>query len=132
VHPQVVVIGALWIWAVAALVLPLLKSPLALGAVWGFAGFFGPVFNVTFASYRYALVPDRLLARVGSAALVVAWGAIPLGQLTAGFLLQSLGSVKAIVVLAGVMVAVGVCATASRTIRTTPRIEELVALEPVP
>ena len=132
VHPKIVVIGALWIWAVAALGLSLLRSPLALGAVWGFAGFFGPVFNVTFASYRYALVPDRLLARVGSAALVVAWGAIPLGQLTAGFLLQSLGAVKAIVALGGVMVAVGVAATASRSIRTAPRLDELLALEPVP
>ena len=87
---------------------------------------------MTFARYCYDLVPVRLLARVGSAALVVAWGAIPLGQLTAGFLLQSFGAVKAIVVLAGVMVAVGVCATASRTIRTTPRLDELLALEPVP
>jgi MFS family permease len=132
VHAKIVVIGSLWIWAVAALVLPLFGSPLALGAVWGFAGFFGPVFNVTFASYRYALVPDRLLARVGSAALVVAWGAIPLGQLTAGFLLQSLGAVKAIVALGGVMAAVGVAATASRSIRTAPRLDELLALEPVP
>jgi len=132
VHPKAVVIGALWIWAFAALSLPLLRSPLALGAIWGFAGFFGPIFNVTFASYRYALVPDRLLARVGSAALVVAWGAIPLGQLTAGFLLQSLGAVKAIVVLAGVMVAVGIGATASRAIRAAPPLEELLAVEPGP
>jgi hypothetical protein len=90
------------------------------------------VFNVTFASYRYALVPDRLLARVGSAALVVAWGAIPLGQVTAGFLLESLGAVKAIFALGGVMVAVAIAATASRNIRTAPRLDELLALEPVP
>jgi predicted MFS family arabinose efflux permease len=132
VHAKIVIIASLWIWAVAALTLPLFKSPLALGAVWGFAGFFGPVFNVTFASYRYALVPDRLLARVGSSALVVGWGAIPLGQLTAGFLLQGLGAVKAIVVLAGVMVAVGVAATASQSIRTAPGLDELLALERVP
>jgi MFS family permease len=132
VHAKIVIIASLWIWAVAALTLPLFKSPFALGAVWGFAGFFGPVFNVTFASYRYALVPDRLLARVGSSALVVGWGAIPLGQLTAGFLLESLGAVKAIVALAGVMVAVGVAATASRSIRTAPGLDELVALERVP
>jgi MFS family permease len=132
VHAKVVIICSLWIWALAALTLLLFRRPLALGAVWGFAGFFGPVFNVTFASYRYALVPDRLLARVGSAALVVAWGAIPLGQLTAGFLLQSLGAVKTIVILAAVMVAVGAAATASRSIRTAPRLDEILALEPVP
>ena len=88
------------------------------------------MFNVTFASYRYALVPDRLLARVGSAALVVAWGAIPLGQITAGFLLQSLGAAQAILVLAGVMVAVGVAASASRSVRAAPPIDELLVTEP--
>ncbi len=125
VHPKFVVIGSFWIWAADAHVLPLLHNAFALGAVWGFAGLFGPVFNVTLASYRYALVPDRLLARVGSAALVVAWGAVPLGTLTAGFLLESFGAVKSIVVLAGVMVAVGIAAAASPSVRTAPRISEL-------
>src|SRR6266511_2896664 len=92
VHPKFVVIGSFWIWAADAHVLPLLHNAFALGAVWGFAGLFGPVFNVTLASYRYPLVPDRLLARVGSAALVVAWGAVPLGTLAAGFLLESIGA----------------------------------------
>jgi hypothetical protein len=55
-----------------------------------------------------------------------------LGQLTAGFLLQSLGAIKAIVALAGVMVAVAVAATASRTIRAAPRLDELLALDPAP
>jgi MFS family permease len=132
VHAKVVVIGSFWIWAAAALVLPLMHNAFALGAVWGFAGIFGPVFNVTLASYRYALVPDRLLARVGSAALVVAWGAAPLGTITAGFLLQSLGGVDTIVALAGVMVAVGVAAAASRSVRTAPRIDELVTSDPSP
>ena len=32
-------------------------------------------------SYRYALVPDRLLGRVQSAGALVSWGALPLGVL---------------------------------------------------
>jgi MFS family permease len=128
VHAKFIVIGSFWVWAAAALVLPLLHSAIALGIVWGLAGIFGPVFNVTLASYRYALVPDRLLARVGSAALVVAWGAVPLGALAAGFLLEQLGAVDTIRVLAGVMVAVGIAAAVSRSVRTAPHVSELQAV----
>ena len=128
VHPRFVVIGSFWIWAVAAFLLPFPHSALGLGAVWGFAGLFGPIFNVTLASYRYALVPDRLLARVGSAALVVAWGAVPLGTLTAGFLLEGIGTVQTIVVLAVVMTAVGIAAAASPSVRRAPRVSELQAM----
>lgn len=126
VHPKAVIIGSFWIWAGGAFVSAFLDSPYAIGAVWAFGGLFGPIFNVTFAAYRYALVPDRLLARVGSAALVVAWGAIPLGQLTAGALLSGIGSQETILLLAGLMGAVGIAATVSPTIRTAPRVEELV------
>jgi MFS family permease len=128
VHPKFVVIGSFWIWAIAAFILPLPHNPFVLGAVWGLAGLLGPVFNVTLASYRYALVPDRLLARVGSAALVVAWGAVPLGTLAAGFLLESIGAVKSIVVLAVVMAAVGLTAAWSPSVRQAPRLSELEAM----
>jgi predicted MFS family arabinose efflux permease len=128
VHPKFVVIGSFWIWAISAFILPLPHNPFVLGAVWGVAGLFGPVFNVTLASYRYALVPDRLLARVGSAALVVAWGAVPLGTLAAGFLLESIGAVKSIVVLAIVMAAVGLTAAWSPSVRRAPRLSELEAM----
>ena len=87
------------------------------------------MFNVCLASYRYALVPDRLLARVQSAALVVAWGAIPLGQLTAGFLLQSTGAVKTILSLAGINVVAALAATTSRSIRSAPNVDELLATD---
>jgi predicted MFS family arabinose efflux permease len=127
VPSKMVVIGSLWIWAAAALVLTVLRNPFALGGVFGAAGVFGPVFNVTLGSYRYALVPDRLLARVQSAALVVAWGAVPLGQLAAGFLLESFGAVTSILVVAGVNLAVAAAAAASRSVRNAPQIEELLA-----
>jgi hypothetical protein len=74
VHAKVIMIGSFWVWAVGAFVSAFVESPIALGAIWAVGGIFGPIFNVAFSTYRYALVPDRLLARVGSAALVVAWG----------------------------------------------------------
>jgi MFS family permease len=131
VHPKVVIIACFWIWAAAALASAFIENPYAIGAVWAIGSSFGPIFNVTFAAYRYALVPDRLLARVGSAALVVAWGAIPLGQLSAGVLLEHLGGRETILLLAALMAAVGIAATLSRTIRTAQRAEELAALDAV-
>lgn len=126
VHAKVIMIGSFWAWAVCAFVSAFLESPYALGAVWAVGGIFGPIFNVAFSTYRYALVPDRLLARVGSAALVVAWGAIPLGQLTAGLLLEQIGGVKTILAVAALSASVGLAASVSRTIRTAPRAEELL------
>jgi MFS family permease len=127
VHAKVIMIGSFWVWALGAFVSAFLESPYALGVVWAIGGIFGPIFNVAFSTYRYALVPDRLLARVGSAALVVAWGAIPLGQLAAGFLLERVGSVQTILLVAAMSAAVGLIASVSRTIRTAPRAEELVS-----
>jgi MFS family permease len=126
IHPKVVMIGAFWLWAFGALLSAFIDNPYGLGAVWAVGGALGPMFNVSFAAYRYALVPDRLLARVGSVALVIAWGAIPLGQISAGGLLQGLGARDTILLLAGLMAVVGAAATASRAIRTVPRVEELV------
>jgi MFS family permease len=127
VHAKVVIITSFWIWAAGALATAFIPSPYAFAAIWVFGALFGPIFNVSFSAYRYALVPDRLLARVGSVALVVAWGAIPLGQLTAGVLLGRLGSRETILWLAVAMAAVGAAATASPSIRHAPRAEELVA-----
>jgi predicted MFS family arabinose efflux permease len=129
IHPKLVVVGALWLWALTAPLLAIMASPLAIGAVWGITAIAGPVFNVCLASYRYALVPDRLLARVQSAALVVAWGAVPLGQLTAGLLLSSTGSVTTILSLAGINVVAAVLATIAPSIRNAPDVKELLAAE---
>jgi MFS family permease len=127
VHAKVIIVASFWIWAAGALATAFIKTPFGLGAVWIVGALFGPMFNVSFAAYRYALVPDRLLARVGSVALVVAWGAIPLGQLTAGFLLDRLGSKETILLLAAAMALVAAAATVSPSIRHAPRVEELAA-----
>jgi MFS family permease len=127
VHAKVVIMACFWIWAAGALASAFIPSPIGLGIVWAIGGLFGPIFNVTFARYRYALVPDRLLARVGSAALVVAWGAIPLGQLTAGVVIDAIGAKETILALAFVMAMVGLAATLSHTIRTAPTVEELLS-----
>ena len=53
--------------------------------------------------------------------------ACSLGQLCAGFLLQSLGAVRAIVVLGMFEAVVALAASATPSIRNAPQLEELLA-----
>jgi predicted MFS family arabinose efflux permease len=125
VPAKFVIVGSLWLWAVYPLVLVTLPNALAIGLVAGTVSITGPIFNVVLSAYRYALVPDRLLGRVGSVVLLVAWGTIPLGSISAGFLLEGFGAVTSMLVLAGVSFAVAVGATVTRTVRNVPSVDEL-------
>jgi hypothetical protein len=58
---------------------------------------------------------------------VIAWGAIPLGSLFAGFVVATIGARETIVVLAGILLALALCGTASRSVRTVPRPAETPA-----
>jgi predicted MFS family arabinose efflux permease len=127
VPAKFVIIGSLWLWAAYPLVLVTLPNVLAIGLVAGIVNITGPIFNVVLSAYRYALVPDRLLGRVGSFILLVAWGTIPLGAISAGFLLEAFGAVTSMLLLAGVSFAVAVGATLTRTVRSVPPVEELRA-----
>jgi predicted MFS family arabinose efflux permease len=127
VPAKFVIVGSLWLWAVYPLVLIVLPNALAIGVVAGIVNITGPIFNVVLSAYRYALVPDRLLGRVGSVILLVAWGTIPLGAISAGFLLEGFGAVTSMLVVAGVSFAVAVGATLTRTVRNVPHVDELRA-----
>ncbi|HEX5497351.1 MAG TPA: MFS transporter [Mycobacteriales bacterium] len=126
---RTVIAGSLWSWAVGLAALPLLGDPVPLGAVVATTSVVGPAFNVLVASYRYALAPDRLQARSQSAARLVTWGTIPLGNLAGGFLLESVGPVPSFVVLAALMLAIALAATATPTIRRAP---DVATLQPTP
>jgi predicted MFS family arabinose efflux permease len=127
VPARFVIISALWLWAVYPLVLITLPNAVALGLVAGVVNITGPIVNVVLSAYRYALVPDRLLGRVGSVILLVAWGTIPLGAISAGFLLEAFGAVTSMVVLAGVSFTVALGATLTPTVRNVPPVDELRA-----
>jgi predicted MFS family arabinose efflux permease len=132
VPTRVIILGSLWLWAVYPFVLVALTDVWAIGVAAGVVNVMGPIFNVALAAYRYALVPDRLLGRVGSVILLVAWGTIPLGAIAAGVLLEELGAVSSMLVLGGVSLAVALGATLTRTVRNVPPVDELVAVEPAP
>ena len=95
-----------------------MHTPLLLGLLVAPQAIVGPPWNVVIGSYRYTLVPDRLLGRVGSAGRLVTWGTIPLGSLAAGYLIEGIGARATFLVLAAVFVAVGIAALAARSIRS--------------
>ena len=67
-----------------------------------------------------ALVPNELLGRVNSAAMTLAYGAMPIGSVGAGYLLQGVGSEGAVLVLSAGMLLIAVVATISPTLRHPP------------
>lgn len=119
-----VVIGANWLWALLMPPMAFVGSPYAIGALWAVMAFVGPAWNVVIGAYQLQLTPDRLLARVSSAELLVAYGAIPLGSLSAGFLLEWLGAERTVLALSGVMLAIALAAGASSGVRNAPTLKE--------
>ncbi|HET7572072.1 MAG TPA: MFS transporter [Gaiellaceae bacterium] len=127
VPAPVVVLASLWVWPVQTAALFLIPSPIELGVLTA-AGFVtGPIFNVVTGAYRYALVPERLYGRVASASLLFSWGSIPLGALFAGYGTAAWGAKPMLLVLAGILLAIALAASASRDVRNAPPPEEIAA-----
>ena len=121
---RTIVVGANWVWALLLPLMLLTGNPYALGAVFAAMVFVGPLWNVVLGAYTYALVPARLLGRVTSADTLLAYGAIPLGSLGVGFLLELLGGDGALAVLSSAMVVVALAASVTPAIRRAPRTVE--------
>lgn len=119
-----IVIGANWVWAAFLPLMLLSQEPLWLGGIFALMAFVGPVWNVAIGAYQLTITPDRLLARVTSAETLLAYGAIPIGSLAAGLLLEAAGPRGATVALAAGMLAVAVAATLSAGIRAAPSLAD--------
>ena len=94
-----------WLWAGQFLVMATLHDVLLLGISAGIGSVVGPIFNVAFGAEVYRVTPDRLIGRVRSVAKTVAWGTIPLGALSAGFLANGIGAQASIAVLGVLLIA---------------------------
>lgn len=115
--PWVVVIGTNWVWAALVAALAVARTPVMVGVVGALAVFLGPLWNVVIGTYQLTLIPNEMLGRVNSAAMTLAMGALPVGALVAGFLLEAFGPVRAVATISVGMVAVAVAATASPAVR---------------
>jgi MFS family permease len=124
-HARTVVIGWLWVWAAEAAALVAMPNPVSLGALLGLGSVFGVSFNVVVATYRYALVPDRLQGRTTSVVRLIAWGTIPPAQLLSGVLAERIGAAPSFLVFAGVMLLTAIVASIAPSVRRAPPIESL-------
>jgi MFS family permease len=129
VPPAVLLIGSLWLWAVGTVALVFVHNTLGLGVLAGIQAIVGPPWNVVVGSYRYALVPDRLMGRVASAGALVSWGTLPLGALAGGLLIEAIGARSTFVVLAGIFFVVAIAATSARVVREVPSVDSLLRAE---
>jgi predicted MFS family arabinose efflux permease len=124
VPAKAVVIGANWVWAVLFVPVAFVTNAYLLGALAAATAFVGPAWNVVIGAYQLSLIPDRLLARVTSVDLLVAWGALPLGALAGGILIETLGASSAALALTAVMFLIALAATISPGVRKAPTLEE--------
>jgi len=88
-------------------------SPLVAGALLVVNGIAVLVWNVVTVSLRQAIIPDRLLGRVGSAYLFIGLGAQPAGALGAGLLAHAAG-LRAVFAVSAALLALTALATAPR------------------
>jgi predicted MFS family arabinose efflux permease len=114
------VIGANWVWAGLLPVVALVPEPVALAAAGAGMAFVGPAWNVVLGSIEMRLTPPALLGRVQAVQMTAAYGAIPLGSLVGGLLLDRIGSEEAVWALAAGMFAIAVAATLTPSVRRPP------------
>ena len=81
--------GIAYILIPAGMVLPVI--PLLLGAL-VISGFFNTTWNVSVITFRQTRIPPQLMGRVGAAARVIGYGALPVGSLLGGLLGQILSA----------------------------------------
>lgn len=118
---RTIVIGANWLWALLMIVIVATDRFYVLGAAYAAMWFVGPLWNVAVASYQLEITPDHLQGRVLGAVSMIAFGAVPLGSLAGGYLLQALGPGTTARILTGWMVLLATAATRSRAVRQTRR-----------
>ncbi|USQ87999.1 MFS transporter [Streptomyces phaeoluteigriseus] len=114
------VIGANWAWTVLMAVIALSRDPFTLTAAYAAMWFVGPLWNVALGSYQLSITPDPLRGRVLAATSTLSNGALPIGSLLGGLLLDSVGARTAALALAGWMVVIAGAASLARSVRAAP------------
>jgi len=71
--------------------------------LWALSSGLGVLFNINTGSLRQAIVPNQMLGRVISIAMVLAWSANPIGALAGGLLIERTGDVRLIYAVIGLI-----------------------------
>jgi len=71
--------------------------------LWAICSGLGVLFNINTGSLRQAIVPNQMLGRVISIAMVLAWSANPIGALAGGLLIERTGDVRLVYAVIGIV-----------------------------
>ncbi len=120
VRPNTIVLITIWLWAAFTPLVGLIGNAFLLFCVLGSLSFMGAVWNIAGGTIYFKLIPDRLIGRVSSVASMTAFGALPLGALAAGLLVQAFGPATAGLVAGAGMLLLAVITTAVPSVRKGP------------
>ena len=98
-----VALGSLMLSGLLTVVLASATSFWLAAVLFGLVGGLGTLFNINTGSLRQAIVPNQMLGRVISIAMVLAWSANPIGALGGGFLIERLGDVRLVYAAIGIV-----------------------------
>ena len=118
-----VIITTVWLWTALTPVVGVVSNALLLMILLAVLGSVGAVWNVATSTVYYRLVPDRLIARVSSVGSLTAFGALPLGSLAAGVLVQAFGPATAGFIAGGGMLVMAALTTAAPSVRRGPELQ---------
>ncbi len=123
VRVSTVIIGTVWLWTALTPLVGVVGNGLVLAALMAVLASVGAVWNVATSTIYYRLVPDRLIARVSSVGSLTSFGALPLGALAAGLLVQAFGPAVAGFIAGGGMLVMAALTTAAPSVRRGPELQ---------
>ena len=98
-----VALGALMLSGVLIVALAYAPSFWIAVPLWGLSAGLGILFNINTGSLRQAIVPNHMLGRIITIAMVLAWSAQPLGSMLGGFAIERTHNVQLVYVAIGVL-----------------------------
>lgn len=99
-----VALGALMLSGLLTMAFAFVYSLPVAVVLWAFIAGLGLLFNINTGALRQSIVPNHMLGRVISIAMVLAWSANPIGAIGGGFLVERLGDVRVVYALIGLTV----------------------------
>jgi MFS family permease len=99
-----VALGALMLSGVATFALAYAPSFLFAVGFSALSSGLGALFNINTGSLRQAIVPNHLLGRIITIAMVLAWSANPLGATIGGYIVERTGDVQTVYAAIGALV----------------------------
>ena len=98
-----VALGALMLSGLLTVGLAYAPTFLVAVACWGLSSGLGTMFNINTGSLRQAIVPNHMLGRIITIAMVLAWSANPIGAIGGGFAVERTHDVQLVYAVIGVL-----------------------------